>query len=123
MAVGQLHRAPSNRGGVLDSGLVFTTQVGTPIHPRNFRRSFSRLTEQAGLGRWHPNELRHSTVSPLSPAGVREEDAADLVGHTTTRMTHQVYRRQVTPTITAGRDAMERMFGTSRPRGRTQQRS
>jgi integrase len=105
----------------VDSGLVFTTQVGTPIHPRNFRRSFSRLTEQAGLGRWHPNELRHSAVSLLSAAGVREEDVADLaVGHTTTRMTHQVYRHQVTPTITAGKDAMERMFGASRLPGRAQ---
>jgi integrase len=99
----------------VNSGLVFTTQVGTPIHPRNFRRSFSRLTERAGLGRWHPNELRHSTVSLLSAAGVREEYVADLVGHTTTRMTHQVYRHQVTPTITAGKKAMETMFGAPQP--------
>ena len=46
-----------------------------------------------------------------SAAGVREEDIADVVGHTTTRMTHQPYRHQVSPTLDAGRRAMERMFG------------
>jgi integrase len=94
----------------VDSGLVFTTSVGTAIDPRNFRRSFTRLTERAGLGRWHPNELRHSAVSLLSAAGVREEDVADIVGHVTTRMTHRVYRHQIAPAITAGKETMERLF-------------
>lgn len=94
-----------------DNGLVFTTAVGTPVHPRNFRRSFGRLTQQAGLGHWRPNELRHSAVSLLSAAGVPEEEIADIVGHATTRMTHQVYRHQVVPTVTAGKSAMEMLFG------------
>jgi hypothetical protein len=37
---------------------------------------------------------------------------ADVVGHVTTRMTHQVYRHQVAPAITAGKAAMERLFAT-----------
>ena len=36
-----------------DSGLVFSTMIGTPIDPRNFRRAFAKLTEAAGLGPWH----------------------------------------------------------------------
>lgn len=94
-----------------DSGLVFTTTIGTQIDPRNFRRAFGRATERAGLGHWHPHELRHSAVSLLSAAGVRLEDVADVVGHKTTRMTQQIYRHQVTPTVIAGRAAMETMFG------------
>jgi integrase len=97
----------------MDTGLVFTTSLGTAIDPRNFRRSFTRMTERDGLGRWHPNELRHSAVSLLSAAGVREEDVADVVGHVTTRMTHRVYRHQVAPAITAGKEAMERIFAPS----------
>jgi integrase len=96
-----------------DNGLVFTTEIGTVIDPRNFRRVFASVCRRAGLGDdWHPHELRHSAVSLLSAAGVREEDVADVVGHVTTRMTHQVYRHQVTPTVDAGRDAMEKLFGT-----------
>jgi integrase len=94
----------------VDAGLVFTTQIGTWIEPRNFLRMFDRVVDAAGLGKWHPHELRHSTVSLLSAAGVREEDVADIVGHATTRMTHNVYRHQVTPTIDAGRAAMEQIF-------------
>jgi integrase len=101
----------------MDTGLVFTTSLGTAIDPRNFRRSFTRMTERAGLGRWHPNELRHSAVSLLSAAGVREEDVADVVGHVTTRMTHRVYRHQVAPAITAGKEAMERMFAPTADSG------
>jgi hypothetical protein len=47
----------------------------------------------------------------LSAAGVRLEDVADVVGHATTRMTHEVYRHQVAPTIASGKDAMELLFG------------
>ncbi|HTW97365.1 MAG TPA: hypothetical protein VMD59_01235 [Acidimicrobiales bacterium] len=71
------------------------------------------MTERAGLGSWHPTALRHSAVSLLSDAGVREEDAADLVGHATTRMTHEVYRHAVRPSV--GREAkaaMEAIFGS-----------
>jgi integrase len=92
-----------------DEGLVFTTEVGTWIEPRNFRRSFDALTTRAGLGRWHPHELRHSMVSFLSAADVQEEDVADVAGHSTTRVTHRV---RVSPTIDSGKAAMERMFST-----------
>jgi integrase len=94
----------------IETGLVFTTQVGTPIDPRNFRRSFDRVTARAGLGHWTPNELRHSAVSLLLAAGVPESDVADMVGHVTTRMTHEVYRHQLAPAVSAGKAAMEQMF-------------
>jgi integrase len=94
-----------------ESGLVFTTTVGTAADPGNFRRIFGRAAERAGLGHWHPHELRHSAVSLLSAAGLRLEDVADVVGHVTTRMTHEVYRHQVTPTISTGKVAVERLFG------------
>src|SRR5207245_7929758 len=93
-----------------DSGLVFTTAIGTAVHPSNFRRSFSRATMRAGLGHWHPHELRHSAVSLLSAAGVRIEDVADVVGHSTTRTTEAVYRHTVLPATTGAREAMERLF-------------
>ena len=78
--------------------LVFTTSVGGPIDPNNLRRMFARSTENAGLGRWHPHELRHSTASILSAAGVPLERIADVLGHDGTRMT-LVYRHAVSPTI------------------------
>lgn len=94
-------------------GLVFTTEVGTPIHASNLRRSFAKVTEAAGLGRWHPHELRHSAASILSDAGVRLECVADLLGHDGTRMTALVYRHAMTPSVDAARETMDALFGST----------
>ena len=95
-----------------DTGLVSTTAIGTAIDPRNFRRAFAKLTETAGLGPWHPHELRHSTVSLLSAAGVRLEDVADVAGHASTRMTGDVYRHAVSPSVSAGKAPMDALFAS-----------
>jgi len=81
--------------------LVFTNALGGPIDPANLRRSFRKITEAAGLGQWHPHELRHSTASILSASGVPLEEVADVLGHDGTRMTALVYRHAVTPTVPA----------------------
>lgn len=109
----QLHERLVAGGAWTDTGLVFTTELGTPIDPSNLRRVFDRLTRQAGLGHWSPNELRHSAASLLSAAGVPLEVIADVLGHTSTRMLEQHYRHPVKPAIDAHVDAMNRLFGRS----------
>ncbi len=53
-----------------DHGLVFASQVGTPLTATNVLRSFRRITEKAGLGPdWAPREMRHTFVSVLSANG------------------------------------------------------
>ncbi|MGI8751731.1 MAG: tyrosine-type recombinase/integrase [Acidimicrobiales bacterium] len=94
----------------VDTGLVFTTEIGTPLDPANLRHGFARLSERAGLGHWTPNELRHSTASLLSAGGVRLEVIADVLGHTSTRMLEQHYRHQVRPTIDAHVEVMADLF-------------
>jgi integrase len=97
----------------VDLDLVFTTTIGTPINPSNLRRSFRRVTDAAGLGRWHPHELRHSAASLLSAAGVPLEVVADVLGHDGTRMTALVYRHAVSPTVSAAVAPMESLFGSA----------
>jgi integrase len=94
-----------------DFGLVFPTGLGTLLDPANLRRGLNQLTERAGLGHWHPHELRHSAASLLSAAGVPLEEVADLLGHASTRVTSAVYRHRTTPTVEAARDPMDRLFG------------
>ncbi len=57
--------------GVLwqDYGLIFASEVGTPMDPENFSHSFARLCQRAGLGHWHPHELRHSGASLMLAQG------------------------------------------------------
>lgn len=82
-------------------GLVFTTTIGTGIGLSNLRRDLEKLTVQAGLGRWHPHELRHSAASIMSASGVPLEEIADVLGHDGTRMAALAYRHAVTPAVTA----------------------
>jgi integrase len=70
------------------------------------------MTERAGIGHWHPHELRHSAASLLSASDVPIEQIADLLGHASIRMTSLVYRHRVATSISAAVLPMERLFGS-----------
>jgi integrase len=74
-----------------DLDLVFSTEVGTPIDPSNLRRDLTATCERAGLGHWHPHELRHSAASLMLGQEVPLEVVADVLGHSSIRMTADVY--------------------------------
>jgi len=103
MAVLRRHHAAQAKdrreAGVLwvENGLVFTTGFGTPIDPRNVYRDFTRFTEAAGLGRWHPHELRHSAASLMLAQGVPIEVVAQILGHSSIRITADVYGHILAP--------------------------
>ena len=100
--------------GVLwqETGLVFTSTVGTELDASNVRREFRKVVAAAGIeGSWTPRELRHSFVSLLSAAGVRIEDISQLVGHASTSVTETVYRHELRPVLTKGAEAIGRAFG------------
>jgi len=83
----RLHLGPS----WVDSGHVFTSTIGTPLEPRNIGREFGLITERAGLGHWHPHELRHSFASLLLEQGVAIEVVSEVLGHASIRMTADTY--------------------------------
>jgi integrase len=100
-----------------ETGLVFTTAVGTKMDAANVRRDFRRaLRLVPGLDpkEWTPRELRHSFVSVLSDAGVPVEDISQLVGHSGTTVTELVYRHQLRPVIQTGAKVMDRLFRMDR---------
>ena len=53
-----------------DTGLVFTTQGGTPIDPRNVKRVFDKLLDDAELPHMRLHDLRHGCASWLLAEGV-----------------------------------------------------
>ncbi len=97
-----------------DHDLVFCTSVGTPLDAANVRRTFKKVTKAAGLGEnWTPRELRTSFVSLMSDSGVPVEEIARLFGHTSSRTTEVVYRRELRPVITTGAEVMDKIFRAS----------
>jgi integrase len=93
------------------AGLVFATRSGEPLDAANVRREFRAACKHAGIGgNWTPRELRHSFVSLISTTGVPVEEIARLAGHTSTRTTEIVYRRELRPVLTTGAQAMDQLF-------------
>lgn len=97
----------------VESGLVFTSRVGTAMDPSHVRRDFRRaLSLVPGMdpSEWTPRELRHSFVSLLSDHGVPIEEISRLVGHSGTSVTELVYRHQIRPVLQTGAQVMDRLF-------------
>jgi integrase len=89
-----------------DTGFVFTTTIGTPIDPRNVYREFQKICEDAKLGKWHPHELRHSAASLMLAQGVKVQVVSDVLGHSSIRMTADVYGHILAPDRQGAANAM-----------------
>ena len=71
--------------------LVFTTAVGTPIHPRNDYRFFRRLIANAGLRPVRLHDLRHTAASLPLAQGVAARVVMELLGHSQIGITLNTY--------------------------------
>lgn len=84
-----------------NTGLVFTTRNGTPIHPRNLGRSFSRILDAATIDRGDGPEklrrirlhdLRHTYASLALRRGIPAEMVSERLGHASVGFTLDTYR-------------------------------
>ncbi len=78
-------------GAWLDTGLVFTTEIGTPLEPRNVLRRFELLAQRAGLPGVHLHTLRHSAASFLLAAGTHTKVVQEHLGHSSYAITADIY--------------------------------
>jgi len=75
-----------------DSGLIFTTQSGTPVNPENLvRRSLNPLLRRANLPDIQFHDLRHACTTLLLGRGVHPKLVQELLGHATIAMTLGIY--------------------------------
>ncbi|MGD0254419.1 MAG: tyrosine-type recombinase/integrase [Acidimicrobiales bacterium] len=95
-----------------ESGFVFTSQIGTPVDPRNLYRDFASVCKKAKIGQWHPHELRHSAASLMLAQGVPLQVVSDVLGHSSIRLTADVYGHVLAPAREAAADAMTEVLWT-----------
>jgi integrase len=89
-----------------DNGLVFTTEIGTPLEPRNVLRRFEQLAQRAGLEGVHLHTLRHSAASFLLAAGTHTRVVQEHLGQSSYAITADIYSH-VGPTLQ--REAADRL--------------
>jgi integrase len=91
-----------------DSGLVFTSQVGTPLFARNVSRRWHQLLDEAGIERRGMHAARHTAATLLMAAGEHPKVVQELLGHATIALTLDTYshvtegqRKQATAKLSA----------------------
>ena len=75
-----------------DQGLVFASEVGTPLNRSNVtQRSFRLLLHRAGMPKIRFHDLRHTCATVLLGKGVHPKFVQELLGHATIAITLDTY--------------------------------
>jgi integrase len=91
------HKAAQEQERVLlgrawqESGLVFTTSLGTPVDPRNVNRCFDSLCDRAGVRRVRVHDLRRTCATILLAQNVPARVVMEILGHSQISITLDVY--------------------------------
>ncbi len=94
-----------------ETGLVFTTRRGTPLHPRNLLRSFYAFLQRAGLPKIRFHDLRHSCLSILEAQGVSDRVRMEIAGHSDIRLTQNRYTHVYDESKRKAIGVMDVLFG------------
>ena len=70
-----------------DNGLVFTSELGSPVDPRNILRTVEVAARKAGVEGVGVHTLRHSAAVAWLESGTRIKAVADLLGHSSIAIT------------------------------------
>jgi len=89
-----------------ESGLAFTTPIGTPLDGTAVTKEFHRLLDRADLPQRRFHDLRHSCATLLLVQGVSPRVVMDVLGHSQIGLTMNTYSH-VIPDLR--RDAATRM--------------
>lgn len=81
--------------------LVFTRADGVPLVPSTVTKTFQARLRGLGLPVVRLHSLRRSAVSSMLEAGLTVREVMDVVGHSTSRMTLEVYADSTPETVRA----------------------
>ena len=88
----QLEQRVERAGMYEDHGLIFSSEIGTPLNPENLvKRSFKPLLKRSGLPEIRFHDLRHTCATLLMGRGVHPKLVQELLGHATIAMTLDTY--------------------------------
>ncbi|MBO0728543.1 MAG: site-specific integrase [Acidimicrobiaceae bacterium] len=97
----------------VETGFVFTTEVGTALDGDAVGRRFRQLLRDAGLPPIRFHDLRHSTASLLLAQGVAPRVVMDVLWHSQIGVTMNTYSHVMPSLLDAAAAAVDRALGNS----------
>jgi integrase len=94
-----------------ENGLVFPSEVGTPLEERNVLRRFQAVCAANGLPRLRLYDLRHTHASLLIHEGVHPKKISERLGHSSIKLTMDTYGHLFEGSDRDSAEKMERLFG------------
>src|SRR5215213_1433207 len=95
-----------------ESGLVFTSKIGTPLDARNLTREYKRHRVAAELPKeFRFYDMRHAAASLLVPDGLPITVVSAMLGHALTSTTLNTYAHVLPGSDRLTAEAMERLLG------------
>lgn len=75
----------------VETGMVFTTRIGTMLDRRNLLRAFYGIVKNSGMRKFRFHDLRHSAATLLLVQGVHPRAVMELLGHSDFATTMNIY--------------------------------
>ncbi len=94
-----------------DHGLVFASEFGTPVDPRNILRTVQIAAHKAGMSDIGVHTLRHSAAVAWLESGVHIKAVADLLGHSSVAITGDIYGHTSDDTARAAVEGLASRLG------------
>lgn len=96
----------------IDTGLVFTTEFGTAVDPRNILRTVELAAKKAGIEeKVGAHTLRHSAATAWFDNGIHIKAVSDLLGHSTIAVTGDIYGHTTDDTARRAIDGLSGALG------------
>jgi integrase len=94
-----------------DTGLVFTTEFGTMVEPRNILRTIEIAAKKAGIDKVGVHTMRHSAATAWLESGIHIKAVADLLGHSSISVTGDIYGHATDDTARKAIDGLSGALG------------
>lgn len=94
-----------------ETGHVFTTKVGTPMHHSGLIRQFKKLLKEAKLRDQRFHDLRHCCATLLLAQGVPARVVMEILGHSQISLTLDTYSHVIPALRDEAAGRMDALFG------------
>jgi integrase len=100
-----------------ETGLVFTTSIGTPLEPSNLLRHFHGILEVLNIDRRRIHDLRHTAASLLLAQGATLHEVKEILGHSQIALTANLYGHAYTSVLRGTVDRVGSLLSPENPVG------